>query len=108
MSLPGKEALKMVALRIKDIRQESLNGFRIEWLDGIVHRFTLAELQRACPCAACVDESTGKRRIPKEEVPENVSAVKIESVGRYALRVQFTSGCSRGIYGFNYLRSLKE
>lgn len=97
----------MVAIRIKNIRQESPVGFKIEWLDGHVHHYTLAELQKACPCAACVDEATGLRRIPQEEVPENLSAMKIESVGRYALRIQFTSGCSRGIFGFNYLRSLK-
>jgi DUF971 family protein len=97
----------MVSQRIKMIRQESPQGFMIEWLDGKVDRYTLTELQKACPCAACVDESTGLRRIPAEEVPAHLSAIKIESVGRYALRVQFTSGCSRGIFGFDYLRGLK-
>lgn len=97
----------MGAQRIKKIRQESPQGFMVEWLDGKVDRYTLAELQQACPCAACVDEATGLRRIPQEEVPPNLSAIKIESVGRYALRVQFTSGCSRGIFSFDYLRSLK-
>ena len=40
----------------------------------------------------------------ERKVDENVRATKLWSVGRYALQIAFTSGCSQGIYHFSYLR----
>lgn len=92
--------------RIKTIQQRDNCSFSILWNDEKTSVFRLADLQRACPCAGCVDEITGRRRILAEDVPEALEAISIESVGRYALKIHFRSGCSRGIYHFNYLRQL--
>ncbi|GAB4226096.1 MAG: hypothetical protein Tsb0021_01790 [Chlamydiales bacterium] len=91
-------------LSLRRIWQKDNFTFCIEWSDGREQSFRLSELQKSCPCAACVDEDTGKRLADPKAVDPNLKALKIENVGRYALRVSFTSGCSYGIYTFRYLR----
>lgn len=76
--------------------------FCIQWEDGKTTEHRLSHLQRQCPCAGCVDEKTG-RRVDKE-VRDNVKATSIRNVGRYALSIQFTEGCSNGIYSYQMLR----
>lgn len=93
---------------LKNIVQKDNYTFTITWSDSTEDDFKLFELQSQCPCASCVDEVTGKRKHTTPPIPFDVQASKIENVGRYALRITFTSGCSRGIYSFEYLRSLKR
>jgi DUF971 family protein len=80
--------------------------FSIQWTDGMLSDYRLSDLQKRCPCASCIDEYTGNRVLDVSSVEETVRAKRINSVGRYALRVEFTSGCSTGIYGFDLLRML--
>ncbi len=71
---------------------------RIVWANGEI---TLAEadlLQRNCPCAQC-----GKTQIVKKEV----EFIHFERVGRYALRFDFSSGCSYGIYSFELIKKVR-
>ncbi len=75
---------------IKSIQQIDESRFKIIWIDKKEGVFHLADLQRACPCSRC---ETKTRTVDPE-----ISAIKIESVGSYALRIDFTSGCSKGIY----------
>jgi len=90
-------------LFIQSIQQKDNHTFTINWHDGKVADYSLAELQKACPCAGCWDEGKSERLIDQSKIPSHLSAVKISSVGRYAIRIQFSSGCSNGIYGFDYL-----
>jgi DUF971 family protein len=82
--------------------------FVIEWNDKQEQIFRLSEIQRQCPCANCRDEMTGQLLMNPETVQEDVRAVVIRQVGRYGLRIQFTSGCSTGIYSFDHLRQLTK
>ena len=91
---------------IRKIFQKDQYRFTIEWTDGKIIDYRLSDLQRQCPCAKCRDEKTGRYLVDPAVIDENVEAVKIESVGRYGLRIDFTSGCSRGIYSFLFLRRL--
>jgi DUF971 family protein len=93
-------------LFIRQIEQVDNTSFVITWSDGLQARYKLNELQKRCPCAACIDEITGKRIIDEKNVKPDVRATRITSVGRYALRIQFTSGCSTGIYEFDLLHRL--
>lgn len=97
-------ALKPVFAR--DLKQISNTHFSIQWNDGVEQTFQLAQLQNHCPCAQCVDEATGQRLSQAPHVNEDVGATTIKSVGRYALRVYFTSGCSNGIYSYDFLRNM--
>lgn len=91
-------------LLVKKIVQKDNHTFSIVWSDNTECSYRLSHLQAICPCAGCVDELTN-RRIAKS-IQEDVKAVVIQSVGRYALRIRFTSGCSSGIYTFEMLRGL--
>jgi len=93
---------------VRKIWQKSNTEFSIEWSDGTVMDYRLSDLQKKCPCAACVDENSGKRLVNENSIKEDVRAIRILSVGRYALRVQFTSGCSNGIFDFKLLRNLNH
>lgn len=98
--------VKTSATPVKQIQQKDKHTFTILWNDGEVSDYSLSEIQRQCPCAKCVDEVTGKRLSKEKDVDDAVEAVRIETVGRYALKIQFTSGCSTGIYRFDELRRL--
>ncbi len=60
----------------------------------------------ACPCAACVDELTGRRILTEEMVDEGVYPTAIEYVGRYALQFFWSDGHSTGFYPYDFLRNL--
>lgn len=91
---------------VKRISQKDNFHFTIEWSDGVIHDYRLSLLQRHCPCAKCHDAKTKKQLIGGSDVDEEVRAQLIKNVGRYALRIQFTSGCSLGIYSYMMLRKM--
>lgn len=98
--------MKQPPIYIKKIYQKDCNTFCIDWSDGLSHDFRLGALQKRCPCAQCFDPSTGKQLCQVSHMDPDVRAKRITNVGRYALRIQFCSGCSKGIYSFAFLRQL--
>lgn len=99
--------MKQPPVFVTSIRQKDNHSFIIEWGDRVSQTYRLSELQRRCPCANCHDPSTGRQiQQPQEQLADDVRAVRITSVGRYALRIQFTKGCSLGIYSYAMLREL--
>lgn len=92
---------------IRQIFQKDNHHFVIEWNDQVKQTFRLSDLQKKCPCALCMESRKTSEAFSKN-VREDVRALFIKSVGRYALRIQFTSGCSTGIYGFDQLRQMSE
>lgn len=91
---------------IRSIRQKGPHRFTIEWTDGKLSEYRLCDLQRICTCARCRDEVTGQMRVDPATIAEDVEAFRIVSVGRYALQIFFSKGCSKGIYPFWLLRGL--
>ena len=89
---------------IKEIWQKDSKTLGIIWTDGVESSYDVVVLRRKCPCAACVDEMTGKRLLSPSEVGDNVRPVTINSVGRYALNIEFNDGHKTGIYSFESLR----
>jgi ATP-binding protein involved in chromosome partitioning len=67
--------------------------------DGEEKMLSAPSLQRRCPCARC----QGRGAVDPEVQPFG-----LEKVGRYALRVQFTSGCSQGLYPRRLLEELAQ
>ncbi len=92
--------------RVKDIAQIDPRTIGILWTDGKSDAFDVVELRRKCPCAVCIDEWTRVPKLKPEDVAETVRPVKIESVGAYALRIDFSDGHRTGIYTFNLLRQM--
>jgi DUF971 family protein len=93
---------------IRAISQKDRQQFTIEWTDGKIYRYRLCDLQRQCTCARCRDEHTGKMKINPADIDEYVEALRIVSIGSYALQIYFTKGCSKGIYPFWLLRQLGQ
>lgn len=84
------------------ISQKTPYEVTIEWSDGMIQHLRFREIQKQCPCAECsekLDESCNAK---------DVMAQRIVTVGKYALRFEFTSGCSAGIYSFDFLRHMER
>jgi DUF971 family protein len=86
-------------MKVAKIEQVDNWSFRIVWGDGEESVYRLSELQRQCPCASCAEGMS-------PPVEEEVRCRKITGVGRYGLRIEFTSGCMTGIYSFEMLKNL--
>lgn len=68
--------------------------------------FPARDLRIACPCAQCRDEFTGRLLLEPGAVPETLAAGKIELVGTYAIRIDWSDGHRTGIYTYEYLREI--
>lgn len=90
------------------IIEESDSEVSVEWSDGAVTRYSAPELRRACPCAGCIDEWTGQKRLDDGTVADDLAFKHISIVGRYALNFHFTDGHDTGIFSFAFLRKLTD
>lgn len=83
------------------------SGLVIEWGPGLPPAsYPARPLRLACPCAACVDELSGRALLDPGTVPSDVRPVKLQLVGSYGLKVWWSDGHHAGIYTFEFLRSL--
>jgi ATP-binding protein involved in chromosome partitioning len=92
----------------KEIAQKSASELLIRWADGAESVYEVRALRLACGCAACIDEWSGKNTLDPASVPADVHPVKIESVGRYAIQIEWSDGHMTGIYPFERLRALDD
>lgn len=81
------------------------DGILIEW-DAERHQgfFPAQALRLACPCAACVEEMSGRPLLDPAQVPPDIRPVSLSLVGAYGIKVQWSDGHSTGIYTFEQLR----
>lgn len=80
----------------------------IRWSDGHDSIFQVRNIRLDCHCASCIDEWTRAKILKSESVPLDVKPRKIESVGRYALKIAWSDGHDTGIFTFEHLRTLCE
>lgn len=90
------------------IIEESDSEITINWSDGSETTYNAPALRRACPCAGCIDEWTGKKILKDDEIADDIAFKQIAIVGRYALNFQFTDGHDTGIFSFAFLAGLRE
>jgi len=88
------------------IAQRGARSLAIRWSDGAETVLDVRELRLACGCAECVDEWSGAGRLDPASVPEDVRPVRIQTVGRYAIQIEWSDGHGSGIYPFTRLREL--
>lgn len=90
----------------RQIIEESDSELTIVWSDDSRETYNAPDLRRACPCASCIDEWTGAKRLKDESVAEDLTIKNTALVGRYALNFRFSDGHETGIYSFKYLKEL--
>jgi DUF971 family protein len=88
------------------IIEESDSALTIVWSDDSRKTYNAPDLRRACPCASCIDEWTGAKRLKDESVGDDLTIENIAIVGRYALSFRFSDHHETGIYSFQYLKEL--
>jgi DUF971 family protein len=81
----------------------------IVWSDGGESYLPLADLRRACPCAACGGEPDVMGNVVRPHVthtPASFVLTRFALVGGYALQPEWADGHGTGLYTFPYLRRL--
>jgi ATP-binding protein involved in chromosome partitioning len=82
-------------------------GVRIEWQpERHAALFEARPLRLACPCAACVEEMSGRPLLDPATVPDEIRPLRLSLVGAYGLKVQWSDGHDTGIYTFEHLLSV--
>jgi len=90
----------------REIRQPTRQKLAIRWSDGKESVLDAYRLRLECPCAECVDESTGRKKLDPASVPADVWPTSLHPVGRYAMSFVWSDGHSSGIYTHEHLRRL--
>lgn len=76
----------------------------LKWPDGHETTYPARDLRLACRCAQCIEETTGRKLIDPNTIPNSIRAKHIELVGQYAMTIEWSDGHSTGIFNFRDLR----
>lgn len=83
------------------------DGLLIEWeAGGPEVLYPAYGLRLACPCAACVEEMSGRPLLDPATVARDVRPVSVALVGAYGLRIAWSDGHGTGIYTYERLKEL--
>ncbi len=88
------------------IKKHGRQALSIVWKDGHASRYDFRYLRQKCPCAACVDELTGRPLLDPDQVPLDLTGGAITPVGQYGLSIAFSDPHASGIYHFDLLRAI--
>jgi ATP-binding protein involved in chromosome partitioning len=99
------EMTRSVHHQPEEIRAED-GALQIRWNDGHTSRLPFRAVRQACPCALCVDEWTGEKRLDPNRVLMSVRPLDIRRVGRYGLQFSWSDMHGSGIYTYDQIRSL--
>ena len=100
----GEDALPYLTPLV--VKRISPTETEIAWNDGHVSSYPSWYLREKCPCAVCVEEFTGARKVVSGSIPASLERVGIGPIGNYALHFSWSDGHSTGIYTFELLRKL--
>lgn len=101
-----KESQQEQDLVPRDVKQVDEATLGITWTDGHESVYPVKLLREKCPCAHCIDEWSGERKIKPGMIPDTIRPLKIKAVGLYALQIEWNDGHSTGIYSYDLLRRL--
>lgn len=88
------------------LRPVGTSELLVIWNNGERRLYSYPSLRFYCPCAGCVDEMTGERRIRLADVQDGIQALDWKPVGNYAIQFRWSDGHQTGIYAFDYLRQM--
>lgn len=102
----GVERLKQYADQPQDIAVDDKGWLKLAWSDQGESVLSPYQLRVACRCAACVDEMSGEPLLQVETVNNSIRMLRIDPVGHYGIKIQFSDGHQTGIYTFEALKQL--
>ncbi len=84
------------------------NGIQLTLASGEVRRCSPAAVRRACRCAGCIEEFSGKPLLDPDSVPETVYPRAITPMGNYAVAIAWSDGHNSSIYPYELLLKLAQ
>ena len=86
-------------------------GVKIDWKDGHRSEYGLVYLRDKCPCATCTGAHGTPPRQPEEATPfpmfkPALTMLAVESVGHYAIKIDWSDGHKAGIYSYDHFRRI--
>ena len=89
-------------------------GVKIDWKDGHRSEYSLAWLRDECPCASCTGAHGTEPQKSSYSQPANPfpmftpspKMLRVEPVGHYAIRIEWSDGHNTGIYSWDHLRRI--
>ena len=89
-----------------EIKKTGAREITVRWDDEHASVYPIKFLRSECTCANCVNEITGARMLDPKTVPEDITVMKAEHVGRYGVKFVFSDRHDDGIYTWERLRYL--
>lgn len=83
----------------------------IDWKDGKHSEFSLDDLRKQCPCAACRTDRDKKNENPFNILKADPTTIRVTSaklVGNYAIQFNWSDGHNTGIFDFRFLHELAK
>ncbi|MAN66252.1 DUF971 domain-containing protein [uncultured Hyphomonas sp.] len=85
--------------------RKSAQELFVEFEDGTSGVIPYKRLREESPSAEVRGHGSGPRP-PQPPVPEDISVLGADPVGRYAIRIKFSDGHDSGLYTWKFLREL--
>ena len=67
-----------------------------------------AVLRKACGCALCIDEMTHRPILNPADVPDDIHATRVDTIGNYAIAVDWSDGHNTGFFPYRTIRELAD
>jgi ATP-binding protein involved in chromosome partitioning len=82
------------------------SAITLKWPGGETVSVSNATLRKACSCALCVDEITNKPILDPSSVPDDIHALKVGTIGNYAISVEWSDGHNTGFFPYKRIKEL--
>lgn len=108
----GRYHVGMATMRPQHLDLKRDKGLTIQWPDGRVSFYSIAYLRKWSPSADARQLREELAKNPLTVLPASsgsegpLTAVDLELVGNYAVRIIFSDGHDTGIYTWEYLREI--
>ncbi|MEZ6192911.1 MAG: DUF971 domain-containing protein [Phycisphaerales bacterium] len=99
-------------MRPKHLDLKKDTALTIQWSDGRLSIYPIAYLRKLSPSAEARELRKEMARNPLTVLPAGtgtegpLTAVGLDPVGNYAVRIRFSDGHETGIYSWKYLREI--
>jgi len=78
----------------------------LKWPDGETVSVSNSTLRKACACANCIDEMTNAPILDPASVSDDIHALKIGTIGNYAITVDWSDGHNTGFFPYKTIKEL--